>query len=163
MPTEIMNIVAVISGPILAVAITLWYQHRKEKQDAKHRAFLLIMAHRKSIPPNYALVEVLNTLDVVFSNNQKIVDLWHKYYALLSQPYSQERDHTWLELLSAIADDLSYPTLKQTDIDKFYVPQIFGDQFELQNKLQQELLRVLKNTSALVVTKKEDDKALASK
>ncbi|MBU3948657.1 MAG: hypothetical protein KJ882_00185 [Proteobacteria bacterium] len=153
-----MNILAVIIGPIAAVIITLWYQSRKEKRDAKHRAFLLLMAHRKSIPPNYAMVEVLNTLDIVFSNNLRIVELWHKYYALLAQPYTQERDHTWLELLTEIAKDLSYPTLKQTDMDKFYVPQAFGDQYELQNKIQKEFLRVLENTASLVVKKKENDK-----
>ncbi len=152
-----MIIFAVILGPIAAVVITLLYQRYKEKQDTKHRAFLLLLAHRKSIPPNYAMVEVLNSLDVVFSKNRKVVDLWHKYYTLLQQPYVQERDHTWLELLTAIAEDLHYPKLHQTDLDKFYTPQGHADQFELQYNLQHELLRVLKNTSAFVVTKKQNE------
>ncbi|MCX5830494.1 MAG: hypothetical protein NT140_01130 [Deltaproteobacteria bacterium] len=158
METQTMNIIAVIVGPIIAVIITLLYQRHKEKQDTKHRAFLLLMAHRKSIPPNYAMVEVLNTLDVIFAKNRKVIDLWHKYYTLLAQPYSQERDHTWLELLSSIAEDLHYPSLQQTDLDKFYVPQGHVDQYELQGKIQKEFLRVLENTSSLVVTKKEGDK-----
>ena len=152
-----MIIIAVIIGPIVAVVITLLYQRYKEKQDAKHRAFMLLLAHRKSIPLNYAMVEVLNTLDIVFSKNRKVVDLWHKYYILLQQPYSQERDHTWLELLTAIAEDLHYPKLHQTDLDKFYIPQGHADQFVLQNNIQQELLRVLKNTSEIVVTKKQNE------
>jgi hypothetical protein len=98
---DIINIIAVIVGPITAVAITLWYQGRKEKRDTKHRAFLLLMAHRKSIPPSPVMVEVLNTLDVLFADNQKIVGLWHKYYMLLGQPPSEERVHTWLELLGS--------------------------------------------------------------
>ncbi|MBU2538093.1 MAG: hypothetical protein KKH22_06615 [Proteobacteria bacterium] len=155
MTTETMNLIAVIVGPIIAVIITLLYQKHKEKQDTKHRAFLLLMAHRKSIPPNFAMVEVLNTLDVVFSKNQKVVDLWHKYYTLLAQPPSQEREHTWLELLSEIANDLDYPTVKQTDLDKFYIPQGHIDQFELQGKIQKELLRVLENTSKFVVAQKK--------
>ena len=152
-----MNIIAVITGPIAAVIITLFYQWYREKRDTKHRAFLLLMAHRKSIPPNYALVEVLNSLDVLFSKNRKVVDLWHKYYALLSQPPSQERVHTWLELLSEIAKDLHYPTVTQTDLDKFYIPQGHIDQFELQGKIQKEFLRVLQNTAEIVVTKKQDE------
>jgi hypothetical protein len=155
MDTQTMNIIAVIIGPIIAVIITLWYQTRKEKIYLKHRSFVLLMAHRKSIPPNYAMVEVLNTLDVVFANNRKVVDLWHKYYSLLSQPPSQEREHTWLELLTAIANDLHYPTMKQTDLDKFYIPQVHADQFIITAKVQQELLRVLENTASLVVTRKE--------
>lgn len=156
MNTQAMNIIAVVLGPIIAVIITLLYQRHKEKQDTKHRAFLLLMAHRKSIPPNATMVEILNTLDVVFAKNQKIVKLWHKYYTLLAQPYSQDRDHTWLELLSAIAEELHYPTLMQTDIDKFYIPQGFMDQLEIQGKIKQEILRVLQNTAAFVVTKKEE-------
>lgn len=152
-----MTIIAIIIGPIAAVIITLLYQRYKEKQDTKHRAFILLMAHRKSIPPNYAMVEVLNTLDVVFSKNRKVVDLWHKYYVLLSQPSSQERDHTWLELLSAIAKDLNYPTVSQVDLDKFYIPQYFGDQMEFQAKIQKELLRVLQNTASLVVIENQNE------
>ncbi len=152
-----MTAIAIIIGPIAAVIITLFYQRHKEKQDAKNRAFLLLMAHRKSIPPNYAMVEVLNTLDVVFSKNRNIVDLWHKYYALLSQPSSQERDHTWLELLSAIAKDLNYPSLSQVDLDKFYNPQYFGEQIEFQSQIQKELLRVLQNTASLVVVENQNE------
>jgi len=153
---DIINIIAVIVGPIVAVSITLWYQGRKEKRDTKHRAFLLLMAHRKSIPPSSVMVEVLNTLDVLFADNRQIVELWHKYYTLLGQPPCEDRQHTWLELLAAIAEDLHYPTVKQTDIDKFYIPQGHLDQFELQGNIQNEFLRVLQNTSSLVVNKKED-------
>ena len=156
MSTETMNIIAVILGPVIAVAITLAYQHYKEKQDAKHRAFLALMAYRKAIPPNQAMVEVLNTLDVVFAKNRKIIDLWHKYYTLLAQPPSQEREHTWLELLSELANDLNYPTVRQTDLDKFYIPQGHIDQFELSANIQKEFLRVLKNTAEIVVKKKEE-------
>jgi hypothetical protein len=51
-----MNIIAVIIGPVIAVIITLWYQRRKERRDIKQRAFLVLMAHRRSIPPNMAMV-----------------------------------------------------------------------------------------------------------
>jgi len=151
-----MNILAVIVGPIAAVIITLCYQRHREKQDAKHRAFLGLMAHRKSFPPSYAMVEILNTLDVVFAKNRKIVDLWHKYYSLLGTPPSEDREHTWLELLAAIAEDLHYPTLKQTDIDKFYVPQGHVDLFSQQQNIAKELLRVLENTEHFVIMKREN-------
>lgn len=152
----VINMLVIILGPAIAVIITLAYQKYKAKKDIKHRAFLVLMAHRKSIPPTRAMVEVLNTLDVVFANNRTIVDLWHKYYILLGQAPSEERVHTWLELLGAIAADLNYPTVKQTDLDKFYIPQGHVDQIELQLKIQNEMLRVLENTSSLVVNKKEN-------
>ncbi len=158
MSTETMNIIAVILGPIVAVIITLWYQNRKEKRDTKHRAFLLLMAHRRSSPPDFALVEVLNTLDVVFQDTPKITQLWHEYYDLLSSPNPnfQVQEHKYIDLVSEIASALGYSKLKQTDIDKFYRPQGHADQAALQNKIQKEFLRVLENTTALVVHPKED-------
>lgn len=163
MDTQTMNIIAVIVGPIIAVIITLAYQRYKEKQDIKHRVFLTLMGHRKSIPISFALVEALNTLDVIFHANNKVIRLWHEYYESLCQTAPDSRTlenqkHKYLELLSAIAEDLGYKNLKQTDIDKFYIPQGHIDQMEIQGKTQQEFLRVLQNTAAFVVTKKENDK-----
>ena len=73
MDMQTMNIIAVITGPIIAIIITLCYQSYKENQDIKHKVFQTLMAHRKSSPPHFALVEVLNTLDVVFPKNGKII------------------------------------------------------------------------------------------
>ena len=55
-----------------------------------------------------------------------------------------------------MAKDLSYPTVGQTDLDKFYIPQGHIDQFELGGRIQKELLRVLENTKEFVVTKNEE-------
>jgi len=160
MTTETMNIIAVIIGPVIAVVITLWYHKYKEKQDTKHRIFLTLMAHRKSNPPTFALVEVLNTLDVVFADNPKVVQLWHEYYDLLCSKTAnyQTWEHKYIDLLFEIANVLGYKKIKQTDIEKFYTPVAHGTQAELNEKTQQEFLRVLQNTAAFVVTKKEDDK-----
>jgi hypothetical protein len=150
------NFLAIFLGPVTAVCITLWAQSRKDKKAAKRHLFLTLMGERKRVPLPPHVLAVLNTIDVVFYNNRQVVDLWHKYYMLLGQPPAQEREHTWLELLAAMAVDLRYPALKQTDIDKFYVPQGYIDQIELQGKIQNEFLRVLQNTASLVVKKKED-------
>ncbi|HLD18572.1 MAG TPA: DUF6680 family protein [Candidatus Nanoarchaeia archaeon] len=160
MDTQTMNIIAVIVGPIIAVIITLWYQSYKTKQDTKHRIFLTLMAHRKSNPPTFALVEVLNTLDVVFADKPKVTRLWHEYYDLLctQPPNYQLWEHKYIDLLSEIAQSLGYKKLKQTDIEKFYTPVAHDTQAELNENIQKEFLRVLENTASFVVTKKEDDK-----
>jgi hypothetical protein len=46
--------------------------------------------------------------------------------------------------------------VRQTDLDKFYIPQGHIDQFELSANIQKEFLRVLKNTAEIVVKKKEE-------
>ncbi len=158
MRMDIINIIAIITGPIFAVVITLWWQQRKEQRDAKRRLFLTLMAHRRAVPPTTDWVNGLNVIDVVFSEHPQVVQLWHEYYASLVNPPAnqnfQARDHTYLLMLSAMARSLGYRRLEQTDIDKFYSPQVHADQMRLNWECQAEWLRVLQNTNKLNVEPK---------
>jgi hypothetical protein len=146
---------AIFLGPLAGVLFTLWFQSRKDKLEAKRRLFLALIAERKGLVISQQMAQALNTIDVVFSDSQTVKDLWHKYYALLSQPPGQERDHTWLELLAAMAGALRYGGLSQTDLDKFYIPQGHADDFEFQKKIAQQWSRVLENTEHLLVAPRQ--------
>ncbi len=148
--------VAIFLGPLAGVLFTFWFQSRKDKAAEKHRLFLTLMGERKGLVISLQMAHALNTIDVVFSDNSTIVALWHKYYALLSQPPGEARVHTWLELLAAMAADLRYSKLKQTDLDKFYIPQGHVDQLDFQREVQAEWLRVLKNTERFIVEPKKE-------
>ena len=153
---SIIGIIAIIVGPIAAVAITLWHQDRKQKLDAKTRLFLTLMAHRKILPPTFDLVNSLNLIDVIFADHPRVVALWHEYFDLLCQtpiiePNAQRK---YLDLLSEMAKSLDYETLSQTDIDRFYSPIAHGTQAQLNLETQKEFLRVLQNTARFVVDKK---------
>lgn len=155
----IISIIAIILSPIIAVSISLWYQSYQSKRDAKLRLFITLMAHRKTLPPVPDFVNALNLIDVVFYKNEGIIGLWHEYYDLLHQEFSEKVreswDHKYLELLSEIAKELGYKGLKQTDIDKFYSPIAHGKQYLKNQELQEELLRVLKNTSSMLMLQKD--------
>ena len=156
---ETLTIFVILIGPIAAVLITIWFQERNNHQIAKHNLFLTLMAHRKSFPPPEEWVKSLNLIDVVFAKHPKVVGLWHRYHEYLNQaahrPDFAPHSHNYIELLSAKATALGYKTLQQIDIDKFYTPQFYGDRFGMGEKLQQEFLRVLENTSSFVTTPKE--------
>ena len=157
---EIINIIAIIVGPLLAVLITLWWQERKEKRDAKLRLFVTLMAFRKSYPVSYEFANQLNLIDVVFADTPKVAALWHKYYSLLQRQnpdtlQQQEQTHKYLELMSTMAAALGFHHLQQTDIDKFYIPQVHMNQTHLNWECQNEWLRVLKSTNRLVVEPKQ--------
>lgn len=151
MSYEIATLIALVLGPVTAVLITLWHQDRAAKRGAKERLFISLMAHRKSIPPNYEWVNSLNLIDVVYADHPKVVSLWHELYDILVQiPLNEQRRvHKFLELVSAIASVLGYKNLTQTDIDKFYSPEAHGLILGTQWGVQTELLRVLKNTHSL--------------
>lgn len=158
---DIINIFAIIIGPIFAVGITLWWQRRREKRDSKERLFLTLMAHRRAFPPSIEWVNALNVIDVVFAEHPQVVQLWHEYYGGLANPPAnenyQQREHTYLLMLSAMARSLGYRRLEQTDIDKFYSPQAHADQLALNHKCETEWLRVLENTNHLQVERRPPD------
>ena len=150
---EIVTVIALIAGPVIAVSITLWYQRRSEKRSAKERLFSVLMAHRRSNPPTLEWVQALNLIDVIFQNHSSVLTKWRELYDLMNHPATQinwgQVGHVRIELLSEMAAALGYQRLRQTDIDRFYYPQLLADQAAAQTDLQSELLRVLKDTKSL--------------
>ena len=149
---------AIFLGPLAGVLFTFWFQSRKDRDGQKHHLFLTLMGERKGLAISKNMAEALNSIDVVFADRPKIKTLWHKYYGLLSLPPGEERGHTWLELLAAMADDLRYPHISQTDLDKFYIPKGHADDLEFQRKMSQQWLRVLENTERFVLVSKDEAK-----
>ncbi|MHB8474257.1 MAG: DUF6680 family protein [Gammaproteobacteria bacterium] len=142
---------AIFLGPLGGVLFTFWFQERREKKRAKQQLFVTIMGDRKGLKISPVMASALNTIDVIYSDSPRVRELWHKYYLLLSQPPGEERVHTWLELLTAMAEELHYPELKQTDLDKFYVPQGHVDEMEFQRRGAEHWVRVLENTERFLV------------
>src|SRR3974390_1124226 len=143
---DIVTVIALILGPVLAVLITFWYQRRRQKYDAKERLFSVLMANRKANPPTFEWANALNLIDVVFADNRDVVEKWHEVYNIVIQPQFNlgQWGHTYIDLLSKMASTLGYRRLQQTDIDRFYAPQAHGTQASLTQEMQIELLRVLK-------------------
>lgn len=148
--------VAIVLGPLAGVLFTLWVQSRREKRLARQQLFMVLMSERKGLAVSTEVTKALNRIDVVFADRPSIKALWHKYYALLSQQPGQERDHTWLEMLSAMAQDLGYGSLTQTDLDKFYIPQGHVDDADFNRKIAMQWLRVLESTERFVVESKKE-------
>jgi hypothetical protein len=147
---------AIFLGPLAGVLFTFWFQSRKDRDGQRHRLFLALMGERKSLVISKNMAEALNSIDVVFADRPKVKGLWHKYYGLLSLPAGEERAHTWLELLAAMAEDLRYFHISQTDLDKFYIPQGHVDDLEFQRNMSQQWSRVLKNTERFLLVSIDD-------
>ena len=47
---DVVTIIALILGPLIAVMITLWSQKRTERRSAKWQLFVTLMANRKGGP-----------------------------------------------------------------------------------------------------------------
>jgi hypothetical protein len=111
------------------------------------------MAHRKANPPTIDWCNALNLIDVAFASHPEVLRKWHEFYGVLhtpSQINTQAHQHTYLNMLSEMANVLGYRKLQQTDIDKFYTPQIYATQAAANAELQTQMMEFLKNLNQLV-------------
>lgn len=156
-----------LAGPTLAAILSffcsIWFQDRKQKLEIKRSLFITLMVNRVFGAYSQERMGALNSIDVIFEDSPKIRELWHNYYVALSQDPMNDQivNHSHLDLLSEMAQSLGYKALKQTDIDKFYLPKGMLESTKLIEDTQREWLRVLRNTSHLVVDRKDDERIVS--
>lgn len=145
---EILTVIAILTGPIIAVTITLWIENMNKKNKAKHDLFISLLATRKTLPVPPRFVDSLNTIDVVFHGCDNVIKSWKELYVVLhTEPFDADNyNRKLLNLLDSMAKNRGYKNIKQTDFDEFYNPKQFASDAAFQNELSSELLRVLKNS-----------------
>jgi len=158
---EIVTIIALVVGPVIAVFIGYRLQNYRARRDIKHEIFLTMMTHRREMPPNPALVDSLNILDVVFHKDANILGAWHEYFESTCQPnptpvFEGIQQKKYLDLFYEIGRTLGYKNLRQTDIDTFYNPK--GSALVVQKRMaiEDHLLRVLNNSENFGAPRAED-------
>jgi len=67
---EIASIVAIVGGPIAALAVQRWTENRREKRQGKLWVFRTLMMYRAT-RLNHNFVQALNLIDVVFNAKRK--------------------------------------------------------------------------------------------
>lgn len=151
----VLTLVAIIVGPIAAVVVSDYRETRKAKRKAKQDLFLALMAHRRSLHPEW--IAGLNTVDVIFFDVPDVIQAWRTLFDLLHSsevnPHTDDKiRHAILDLLHEMASHLGYPRLRQTTLDRLYSPRGQGEFEQRNNEIQAEWLRVLKATANLNVT-----------
>lgn len=158
---SIVQIVSVSLMPLIVWIIGVNYQNRKSKKQAQLNLFLTLMANRKTNPITREWVDALNSIDVVFQDNKKVRAAWREYLDSLDQKSShfQNANAYMLDLLSEMAEALGYKQLRQTEIDRFYVPVYFGSQQSQQDILIKEQIRVLMHSKSEAESFSEEEYA----
>jgi hypothetical protein len=167
---DVLMIMAVILGPILAVQVQKVIEKWRSGRERKIHIFKVLMATRgRPVSPNH--VEALNLIDIEFSGNNKkeksVRDAWKIYLNHLceypqdyqDQAYKSKVD-AWISKSSDCLVDMLY-TMAQTlgyDFDKVqlkkgaYTPQGFIDlEFE-QSLARRGVLDVLYGKRGIPVT-----------
>lgn len=148
------TIIAIAFSPFFAVYVTQRLQDRKARRDAKVAVFMTLTANRHA-PLHEDRIRALNLIDVVFSGDARVRELWHDYYDMLANlglnnPLGwQQRTHKNLELISEMARVLGYRgKISQVDFDRTYIPQGLIDSGVQSQQISKETLNFLRGLSS---------------
>jgi len=160
---EILNLIAIILIPLIAVLISQWLQNRSEKLKDKMQIFKILMTSR-IYGWTTDSVHALNLIDVIYVKAKKVRDAWKKLYeAYCSNDQSEfiieKRKKLMYKLLEAMAENLGYKDkITWETIQNPYVPKGMLDMLDAQNKSQQEYTELLNNINKSVFEEKENTK-----
>ena len=115
------QIIAVAIIPIIVWVLGIKYQDRRTKKDAQLNLFLTLMANRKSNPITKEWIDALNN----------------------KSPHFETSNSFLLDLLSEMSMAVGYGNLKQTEIDRFYLPVYFTNQLKANEDLTQSFQKTL--------------------
>ena len=158
---DILNLIAIIVIPILAVLIGRWLQTCSEKRKDKMQIFKILMTAR-IYGWTVDSVHALNIIDIVFANDKKVRAAWKdlndKYH--VTNPDDQQLkkiEQAQYKLLEAISNSLGYKNkITWETIQNPYIPDGLAAQMEAQKQSQQAYLNVLNGMSQLIPQSKSN-------
>lgn len=173
---EVLTVIAILLGPILAVQAQKWVEVAREKRNRRLLLFKRLMATRGAqVSP--AHVEALNMIDLEFSGRgekDKVVrDRWKQYLdhlnSLPQDPAQRERQvQGWLEenskLLADLLHDMGKPLGYDFDVTHIrravYIPVGHANlEIELQ-AIRQFLVALSENRKKLPVSVRNESEQL---
>ena len=135
---DILNLIAIIIAPIVAVLIGQWLQIKSEKRRDKLSVFKTLMISRKGWTLDS--VQALNIIDIVFSDDKAVRTCWKEYYDKLCVENPTETDLSKIKkaqekLLESIAISLGYKdTVTWETIQNPYIPKGMIEENQMQRE-----------------------------
>ena len=91
---DVITVVAILLGPILAVQAQTFLERRRQKRETRLKVYRALMATRATkVAPNH--VEALNLITIDFYGEKAVLRAWDSYIDHLNAPV--QADHAWLE------------------------------------------------------------------
>ncbi len=150
---DIINIIAIIIIPIIAVIIGYCLQNRSEKRKDKMRIFSHLMSIRAFNYIDQYSVNIINSVPIVFYNDKEVIEKYNIYLKSLNikpedVPQKQkEIDDNKTNLLVAMAKALGYKNINWELIQNPYVPQGLINEKNNENLFKQWQLDIAKKFS----------------
>jgi len=139
---DVINVIAIVIIPIVAVLIGQWLQNRSEKRKDKMQIFKVLMTSRiYGWTPES--VHALNIIDIVFADDKGVRNAWKdlngKYQVSNpDQQHLKKIENAQYKLLEEIANALGYKDkITWETIQNPYMPIGMANQIEAQKAMQQ--------------------------
>lgn len=135
----VINIIAVLFSPIIALWISNKIQEKKEKRNDKLWILKTLMIQRATIQDvNY--VNALNLIDLIFvdsSNVRKAYKALYNEYLKRGESFNYEKVHrARTKLIETIVNDLGYKDkITWEDIQELYVPEWLVEEIKKRNQI----------------------------
>ena len=137
---DVLNLLAIIIAPAVAVLIGQWLQDRAEKRKDKLEVFKMLMMSRNGW--NAESVRALNIIDIVFSDDETVRTRWKEYYDKLCVENPTDTELIKIKkcqdkLLEAMAVSLGYKDkVTWETIQNPYVPNWMVESAQKQREYQ---------------------------
>lgn len=121
-PYEWLTLIGVVTGPIVAVAITLWIEGRRRRRDQQVNTMRMLL-NTRHLPSDPAYTVAINTVPIEFNGRPKVMNAWKTYIdAVRFTPTEQNAEAHYADvrikqtkLIFEIMQDLGFE-LSETDI-----------------------------------------------
>lgn len=159
---EILNLIAIIIIPIIAVIIGQWLQTCSEKRKDKMHIFKTLMTSRV-YGWTQESVHCLNIIDIVFADDKKVRNAWkdlYDKYCVQNPDESQLKkiETAQYKLLETMAVSLGYKDkVTWETIQNPYIPKGMLRQIEAQNQSQQAYNNLLLNMQQMLPQSKNPE------
>lgn len=157
---NIVNLIAIIVIPILAVIIGQKLQESAQKRTDKIQIFKILMTSRV-YGWTADSVQALNLLEIVFADDKAVCEQWKVYYDKLcvENPNDTELSKIKKEkdkLLEIMAKSLGYKNITLSTIQSPYIPKGMIDIMTQQQKYQTDQSDVMEQVKNMMKTNGKD-------
>lgn len=135
----IINILAVLIGPLVAVIITQRLQQKKDKRQDKIEVFRHLMTYRHLGYYDSNSVNIINSIPIVFWDNDEVIQAYYQYLDLLNsdktnlQEKLKQIDFRKNDMLETMAKSLGYDNINWCIIRKSYLPKELINENKMEN------------------------------
>ena len=157
---EIIMIIVVLLGPIIAVIISQKLAISSEKRKEKMFVLKTLLTCRTN-KMNYNYVDAINSIDVVFVENKDVRTACRKLIKVYSEDKggTDEEKKCLTELIEEITKDLGYKDkITWKDIyEESYYPRWMFSQYQNNQAIVDSVVNISKNISDKSTTQKQPD------